>query len=117
MPKFLMLLHEPPAAFMELSPEEMQDVIAEYTNWRQKMFEAEICEDGWKLTNEGGRLVSGGNGKLSVTDGPYSEAKEVLGGLFLIQARDYEHAVEVAESCPHMKFGRIEVRKIDLLED
>lgn len=117
MPKYLLLLHEPPPNNQDISPEEMQGIIAEYTAWSRKMGEAEIVQDGWKLTNEGGRHVANAGGKVAVTDGPYSEAKEILAGLFLIQARDYDHAAEVAESCPHMRFGRIEIRQVDMLDD
>jgi hypothetical protein len=55
-------------------------------------------------------------GKAVVTDGPYAEAKEVLGGFILIEARDMEEAVRIAENIPVGKFASIEVRpemKID----
>src|ERR1700744_4920083 len=49
-------------------------------------------------------------GKAVVTDGPYAESKEVLGGFILIEARDMEEAVRIAENIPVGKFGSIEVR-------
>jgi hypothetical protein len=49
-------------------------------------------------------------GKTLVTDGPYAESKEVLGGFILIEARDMEEAVRIAEKIPVGKFASIEVR-------
>jgi len=54
-----------------------------------------------------------GNGKPIVTDGPFTEAKEVMGGFFVVEAEDYDQAVEVAKTCPHMDFGSIEVRQTE----
>src|SRR5438552_2964051 len=52
------------------------------------------------------------NGKLSVTDGPYVETKEQLGGFFLINARDLNEAIQVASKIPSARLGSIEVRPI-----
>jgi hypothetical protein len=60
-----------------------------------------------------GRVLQKQNGKLSVIDGPFAEAKEVLGGFFVIEAANYDEAVEAAKTCPHMEFGTIEVRQIE----
>ena len=62
------------------------------------------------------KTVRRGSGKAVVTDGPYAESKEVLGGFILIEARDMGEAVRIAENIPVGKFGSIEVRpemKID----
>lgn len=53
------------------------------------------------------------NGKLSITDGPFAETKETLGGFFLIEARDMNEAIQVASKWPSARFGSIEVRPID----
>jgi hypothetical protein len=53
------------------------------------------------------------NGTLSVTDGPFSETKETLGGFFLIEARDLNEALIVASRWPSARFGSIEVRPIE----
>ena len=49
-------------------------------------------------------------GKISVTDGPYAESKEVLGGFILLEVRDMEEAIRIAEKIPVGEFGSIEVR-------
>jgi hypothetical protein len=50
------------------------------------------------------------NGKVSRTDGPYAETKELLGGLLIIEARDLDHAVELISNHPGTKMGPWEVR-------
>ena len=52
-------------------------------------------------------------GKTSITDGPFAETKETLGGFFLINARDLNEAIKIAAKWPSARFGSIEVRPID----
>jgi hypothetical protein len=53
------------------------------------------------------------SGRLSVTDGPFAETKETLGGFFLIEAADLNEAIQIAAKWPSSKFGSIEVRPIE----
>jgi hypothetical protein len=46
-------------------------------------------------------------------DGPYAEAKEVVGGYFIVEADGYDDAVALCRDCPHLAYGRIEVRQLD----
>jgi len=52
------------------------------------------------------------NGKLSVTDGPFAETKEQVGGYFLIEARDVNEAIQVASKFPSVRFGTMEMRPV-----
>jgi hypothetical protein len=52
------------------------------------------------------------SGKLTVTDGPFAETKEQLGGFFVISARDLNEAIQVASRFPSVRFGTMEVRPI-----
>lgn len=52
-------------------------------------------------------------GKLSITDGPFSETKEQLGGFFLVNARDLNEAIQVASRWPSARLGSIEIRPIE----
>ena len=54
-------------------------------------------------------------GKLSITDGPFAETKEVLGGFYVIEARDLNEAIQLASKSPSLPFGSVEVRPIDEL--
>lgn len=53
------------------------------------------------------------SGKVSITDGPFAETKETLGGIFLINARDLNEAIQVASKWPSARLGSIEVRPIE----
>jgi hypothetical protein len=70
-----------------------------------------LALDGLHPTADGARVAFGG-GKPSVTDGPFTEAKEVIGGYWLIQARSKEEAVEWATRCPARDGDVIEVRQV-----
>ena len=52
------------------------------------------------------------DGKTSVTDGPFAETKEQVGGFFLIDARDLNEAIQVASKFPSARFGSLEVRPV-----
>lgn len=114
MPNYMLLLHEQPMDYSQFSAEQIQGVIAEYVAWRHQVEAAGNLVGGEKLKDEGGRHLSGHNGSLRVTDGPYTEAKEVIGGYFTISASDYDEAVEISKGCPHLKYGgRIELRETE----
>ncbi len=118
MAKFLLLLHEAPADFSGVSAEEIQSIIAEYSAWREDLINRSLFVGGQKLKDEGGQHLVAKNGNAQVTDGPYSEAKEVLGGFFMIEANDYAAAVQISKECPHLKYGgRIELREVDELHE
>ncbi|HUI31960.1 MAG TPA: YciI family protein [Candidatus Acidoferrales bacterium] len=53
------------------------------------------------------------NRKLSITDGPFSETKETLGGFFLIEASDLNEAIQIASEWPSARFGSIEIRPVE----
>lgn len=114
MSQFMLFLHETPADYADYSAAEMQRIIGEYVAWRNQIEAAGQFAGSNKLKDEGGRHITLRNGQLRVTDGPYAEAKEVLGGYFIIKAGNYDAAVEIAQGCPHLKYGGwIEVREIE----
>ena len=117
MSQYLLLLHEGPNDNDGMSPEEIQRMIEEYRAWSQTMGQAGHMVGGQKLTDEGGRKLTGWDRAFSVTDGPWAEAKEVIGGFFHITAKDYDEAVKLSRTCPHLKYGTsIELRRIDLVD-
>jgi hypothetical protein len=114
MSNYLLLLHEKPVDFVNNTPEQLQAMFTEYMAWSQKIKADGVYVGGNKLKDEGGKsIVKNGDG-MRVTDGPFIEAKEVIGGYYLITASDYGQAVNISEGCPHLKYGgRIEVREIE----
>ena len=57
--------------------------------------------------------VRWGNGKPSVTDGPYAETKEVLGGILILDANDLNHAIQLMSKHPGVRSGPFEIRPLD----
>ncbi|MEO8627234.1 MAG: YciI family protein [Betaproteobacteria bacterium] len=116
MPSFMLLLHQSPSRFEHLSPEEIQQITGKYVAWRQELVRRNKLRGGEKLGNDGGRRLRLQGDQVSVTDGPYSEAAEVLGGYFTIDAADYDEAIAIAQTCPHLAGSQwIEVRQIDVI--
>ena len=116
MPKYMLLLHDNPNAFADISPEAMQKIIEKYIAWGKKLREAGVMRAGDKLTDEPGRVMRRKDGQVHVTDGPYSESKELLGGYYMIEAETYDKAVELARDCPQLEYGgAIEVRQVDVM--
>ena len=58
------------------------------------------------------RTVRTRGGRAMVTDGPYTETKEVIGGYFVVEAASLDEAVRIAEGCPAAAYGGVEVRQI-----
>jgi hypothetical protein len=116
MPNYMLLLHDNPAAFTNVSPDQMQRVVERYIAWGNKLREAGVMKAGDKLTDEPGKVMRRKDGRIHVTDGPYSESKEVLGGYYMIEAGSYDKAIDHARDCPHLDYGgAIEVRQVDVM--
>ena len=109
MPQFMLLLYDNPTDWAKVSPEEMQKALEKYYAWTKKPFVA----DAKRLTNDHGRVVRPSDGTPRATDGPYSEAKEILGGYYTIDAADYDEAVRRAMEHPHLEYGgAIAIRQV-----
>jgi hypothetical protein len=112
MPQFLILPIEKPDTFQAMSPQQMQGIVDKYVRWTQSLAKNKHLVSGEKLVDGEGRVVSGAGADMTVTDGPHTEAKELIGGLWIIQAKNYDEAVELCRSCPHLEYGTIVIRKI-----
>lgn len=115
MNQYLLLLHETPADYAAVSPAEMAAIIERYAAWARALGERGQLAGGQKLTEGGGTHLRRRDGAIVASDGPYAESKDVIGGYFLVNAPDATSARPLAESCPHLGFGRnwIEIRQID----
>ena len=90
------------------SPAQMQEMFAAFNAWKET-FKASILDIGSKL-NSSGRVVTA----AGVTDGPFAEAKEIVGGFMIIAADDYEGAVAVVKAMPTMNMpgACVEIREM-----
>ncbi len=115
MASFMFMLYNGPTDFEGFSPEDMQGIIERYQAWEDSLKAQGRFLSGNKLVDEEGRTLRRGDGELRVTDGPFSETKEVIGGYFAVTAENYDEAVELAKGCPHLDYGLLEIRQVDEL--
>jgi len=93
-----------------LSPEQMQQVADQWMAWFNGLKNDGRALAGNPLEREG-RIVSGKN--RGVSDGPFAESKETIGGYFLLKVASLDEAVAIAKECPGLPHGiRVEVRAI-----
>ena len=93
-----------------LSPEEMQKVSEDWMAWFKRLTEQGKAVAGNPLEREG-KIVSGKD--RIVSDGPFAESKEAIGGYFLLDVATMNEALAIAKECPGLSYGiRVEVRPI-----
>ena len=111
---YLCLAYEEERIFHEMSESEWQALRQETLDYVESLTESGHLVDARPLRSATAAVtVRVRQGRASVTDGPFAETKEQLGGYFLIQAGDLEEAVRIAEAWPSARLGTIEVRPID----
>jgi hypothetical protein len=89
------------------SPAQMQEMFAAFNKWKEQ-FKGNILDMGGQLKPTGKVVTTSG-----VTDGPFAEAKEIVGGFMIIAADDYEGAVAVVKAMPMMGPGAsVEIREM-----
>ena len=115
MAKFL-ILSRGSAITPGMSPAEMQRIIQKYRDWTESVARAGRLLGGEKLRSEEGRVVRGRHGTPVITDGPYTESKEIVGGYWLIEAASYDEVTAMLKDHPGLEGpGALEVRQIDEL--
>ena len=96
------------------TPAEMEQIMGRWMAW-MKGLGAKGHFAGANRLQETGKVLRGPGGK-SVTDGPFAEAKEIIGGYVMVTAANYAQAVELARGCPGLDMGTfVEVREVELL--
>lgn len=111
MKDFLLLFRGGDSERKQLSPEQAEAHMKRWQDWIGDMAKQERFMGGQPLLS-GGKVLSGTTKKL--TDGPFIEGKEVIGGYVHVKATDLEEAVQLGKGCPNleMESGTVEVREI-----
>jgi len=92
------------------SPEEMQAQMGKWMSWIEKLRKEDRYVTGEPLV-PGGKLLSGAD--KAVTDGPFTEGKEVVGGFFIVRSGNLDEAVEMAKDYPDFnQGGTVQVRQV-----
>lgn len=98
------------------SPEQGQQVMQKWMAWFKDLAAKGHVVDRGQPLERSGKIVSGGASK-TVNDGPFAEAKDVVGGFTLIKANDITQAAELAKGCPVLeRGGQVEVRPVMKLD-
>lgn len=97
------------------SPEQMQTMMSDWQNWMGSI----AAQD--KLSSSGNRLSSDGrvvNANNVITNGPYVEISEAIGGYIIVKSATIDEAAELAKGCPIIKIGgNVEVRTVVTMDD
>jgi hypothetical protein len=112
----MLLLHQAPNYNTDLPREKMLEMTKRYMTWAEGLGKQGKLAGGEKLAAGGVRHVRVKDGKTVTSDGPYAEAKDVIGGYFVIEARDQAEAEAIAHDCPHVSLSAsnwIEIRPIE----
>jgi hypothetical protein len=111
--QYLLLIHRDEAAVAEIRKENAAEMSAAYMAYGMAMREAGVIRGGERLHPASmGAIVRLKEGKTTVVNGPYAEAKEQLGGYFVIETPDLDTAIAWAARCPGAEYGAMEVRPI-----
>ncbi len=112
--KYICLAYEEESRLNSLTKSEWDSLRIETLNYvdelrkRGKLVSAEPLQSVKNATT-----VRVREGKTSITDGPFAETKETLGGFFLIDAADLDEAIQIASGWPSARLGSIEVRPLE----
>lgn len=115
MKEYLFLFRGGDGATLQKSPEKWQQHMQDWMQWMGNLAQEGKFVGAQPLSTTGKQVT--GNAKL-VTDGPFLEGKEMVGGYLMCKAADYNEAVDIAKGCPILVFddGVVEIREIQELK-
>ena len=115
--EYLLLIYVNEAEGRRRSDAEQAQIHREYIAFTQDLVRAGKNKGGNALQQTvSASTVRVHNGKTTVTDGPFAETKEQLGGYYLVEAKDLDEAISIAARIPGVRHGSIEVRHVGGLE-
>lgn len=115
--RYLLLIYDEESAATETVParseEDVSKVMGDYAAFTKELRDRGVYEAGEALHSvASASTVRLRDGQTLITDGPFMETKEALGGFYMLNCRDLDEALEFAAKCPGARFGPIEVRPI-----
>ena len=111
--KYMLLIHDEEKAWAKLTESDMNAMKAEYGQFTQGIVASGNFLAGAQLRPiSTATSVKVRDGKRLVTDGPFAETREQLGGYYLVEAKDLDEAISIAAKIPSARVGTIEVRPV-----
>jgi hypothetical protein len=111
--RYVMLICEDESGFRAQSPAEGEAMMGEYMKFGEEMTKRGALTGGERLRpTSDATTVQVRNGEVLTSDGPFAETKEQIGGLYLVDCKDLDEAIEIAAKIPGARVGSIEVRPI-----
>ncbi|HTP51217.1 MAG TPA: YciI family protein [Anaeromyxobacteraceae bacterium] len=93
------------------SPEQMQQHMQKWFTWFEGLTKSGVYKGQGAPLETGGKVIRGS--RKAVSDGPFAETKDLVGGYAIVEAKDLDAAVEIARGCPtYEKDGAVEVRPV-----
>ena len=115
--EYLLLIYNSEADGKKMSPAQQGEIFQGYHTFTQDLTKSGKNKGGNALEQTTtATTVRVRNGKTAVTDGPFAETKEQLGGYYVVEAKDLDEAISIAAKIPGAKHGSIEVRPIRKIE-
>jgi hypothetical protein len=115
--RFIFLVHVDPSKFLGMTEADHEALDAEnYADDQALLKSGRLIAAGPLAEPETATVIRNVNGQISMTDGPYVETKEHLGGFVLVEVRDRAEALELARTSAMARYGSIEVREHWALE-
>jgi hypothetical protein len=111
MSEYLVLIYEDEARWANGGTEAWQQGMVDHQTFAEKNGEALKGGKALQQTSTATSIRKDSSGSFMVTDGPFAETKEALGGYYLIEAADLDQAIEIAKQVP-ARFGGVEVRPV-----
>jgi hypothetical protein len=115
--QYMCLIYDDENTWDALPEDERNAVFAEYGTFTQSIRDSGnyVAGDALQPTSTA-TTVRIRDGQTLVTDGPFAETKEQLGGYYLVEAKDVDEALKIAERIPSARYGSIEVRPVVVWE-
>ncbi len=111
--KYMLLLNSDPVHAPDPDSQEAQDMMARWFSYSDELVAAGAMVSGEALLGaDSATVVTVRNGERVVTDGPFIESKEVLGGYYVIDVVDLDAALDWAAKIPNVHIGSVEVRPV-----
>jgi hypothetical protein len=116
--QYLLLIYANESEYEKFGPSQKDTLLSEYAEFTRSVVQLGHLRAADRLRPVStATSVRVRDGKTMITDGPFAETREQLGGYYLVEAKDLDEALEIAARIPSSRYGTIEVRPIWMRED